>query len=132
MVEHHGWAPMVRAGGLTGVDADAYPRDLASDVPSDRLCTRAADPDHCVERPGADSAHAVMVAKRTGMRIGIAVVRALVDQRRHWNAPLSQVVRRDQLRAPRLEPDKKAVGVDDAGRNGFAGCSRQLRRGRPI
>jgi len=64
------------------VRSDADPGDAAINPVRDRLGSKSADADHCVEIPRANAAHAV-VDTEPAIAIRIASMGSLVDQRSH-------------------------------------------------
>jgi hypothetical protein len=63
--------------------ADSDPIQLASYTVTLRLWPYPSDTDDRIELPFTDRSHAIVIAKNTRFRIGIAGVRPFVDQRSH-------------------------------------------------
>jgi hypothetical protein len=79
MVERDAWT--TRIAGLVRADAD--PGELAGDTMPARFTAHASDPDHRIELPSADAAHAAVIAEHARDGIRIAAVCPLVHEGSH-------------------------------------------------
>jgi hypothetical protein len=66
---------------------DSDPRQLAGNSVPLRLLSYSPDANHSIEMPVTNFSHAIVIAKDSCLRIGIAAVGPLVDQCSHSIAP---------------------------------------------